>query len=343
MSPERQRSQAVPGVPPPKHGSTVPTGVQLSVVIPIFNEEDSIPHLCERLFGVLDNLFQVFEVIAVNDGSTDRSLAILRDEAAKRMQLRVLDLRRNYGQTAALMAGFDHAKGSIIVTMDADLQNDPDDIPILISKIFEGYDVASGWRRDRQDAKLRRNFVSLVANRLISSVSGLKLRDYGCTLKAYRREVMDGIRLYGEMHRFIPIYARSMGANVVEVPVRHHARRFGSSKYGLGRTFKVLLDLAVIKFLDRYLVKPIYIFGGFGLLMIFFSFAALAIAIALRLLEGTSLIQTPLPLLSAILLVMGCISLLMGFLAEILMRTYFESQGRYPYQVREQINCGPEA
>jgi glycosyltransferase involved in cell wall biosynthesis len=343
MLPEPQSDEAVPDVRPLKHGTMTRAGVQLSVVIPLFNEEDSIPHLCERLFGVLDKLFQTFEVIAVNDGSTDRSLAILREEAAKRPQLRVLDLRRNYGQTAALMAGFDHAKGGIIVTMDADLQNDPEDIPALISKIFEGYDVASGWRHDRQDARVRRNFVSRVANRLISRISGLTLRDYGCTLKAYRREVMDGVRLYGEMHRFIPIYARSMGAKVIEVPVRHHARRFGSSKYGVGRMFKVLLDLAVIEFLDRYLVKPIYVFGGFGLLMVFFSFAALAIAIALRLVAGTSLIQTPLPLLSAILLLMGCISFLMGFLAEILMRTYFESQGRYSYQVREQINCGPQA
>jgi glycosyltransferase involved in cell wall biosynthesis len=315
--------------------------LDISIVVPVFNEEESIPYLCERLFGILEQQRYLLEVIIVNDGSTDRSLERLREQAARRPKLRVIDLRRNYGQTAALMAGFDHANGRIIVTIDADLQNDPDDIPLLVDKIAEGYDVVSGWRRDRQDAKLSRNLVSRVANRVISKISGLELRDYGCTLKAYRRDVMDGVRLYGEMHRFIPIYARWMGAKVVEVPVRHHARQFGASKYGLERVFKVILDLAVIKFLDRYLVKPIYVFGGAGLIMLITAFATLAVALGLRVFEGISLIQTPLPLLAAMLFLMGCISILMGLLAEMLMRTYFESQGRRSYRVRDRINTGP--
>jgi dolichol-phosphate mannosyltransferase len=314
--------------------------LDISVVVPVFNEEESIPHLCERLFEVLEQQRHSFEVIIVNDGSTDRSLERLRDEAGRRHRLTVIDLRRNYGQTAALMAGFDHANGRIIVTIDADLQNDPNDIPLLVDKISEGYDVVSGWRRDRQDAKLSRNLVSRVANRIISKISGLELNDYGCTLKAYRRDVMDGVRLYGEMHRFIPIYARWMGARVVEVPVRHYARQFGASKYGLERIFKVILDLAVVKFLDRYLVKPIYVFGGVGLLMLITAFATLTFALGLRVFDGVSLIQTPLPLLAAMLFLMGCISILMGLLAEMLMRTYFESQGRNSYRVRHRINTG---
>lgn len=314
--------------------------LDISVVIPVYNEEESIPHLCAKLFEALEALPYKVEVIAVNDGSKDRSLNILKEEAARRPNLRVLDFRRNYGQTAAMMAGFDHARGDVIITIDADLQNDPDDIGLLMAKVEEGYDVVSGWRKDRQDAKIRRNFVSRVANRLISHISGVKLQDYGCTLKAYRRDVMEGVRLYGEMHRFIPIYAHWMGARVAEVPVRHHARQFGHSKYGLERIFKVLLDLTVVKFLDRYLVKPIYVFGGFGLSAIALSFVIMAIAIVLRLFFGVSLVQTPLPLLGAMLFLMGCMSILMGLMAEILMRTYFESQGRFPYRVRERVNFG---
>lgn len=315
--------------------------LDISVVVPVFNEEQSIPLLCKRLFGVLEQQNYLFEVIIVNDGSVDRSLEQLRREAAHRPQLTVIDLSRNYGQTAALMAGFDHACGRTIVTIDADLQNDPDDIPLLLQKIEEGYDVVSGWRHDRKDAKLSRNLISRVANRVISKISGLELKDYGCTLKAYRRDVMEGVRLYGEMHRFIPIYARWMGAKVVEIPVRHHSRKFGSSKYGLERIFKVILDLAVVKFLDRYLVKPIYVFGGVGLIMLMMAFATLTVALGLRVFHGVSLILTPLPLLATMLFLMGCISILLGLMAEMLMRTYFESQGRHSYRVRDKINSGP--
>ena len=314
------------------------THIDLTVIMPIYDEEESLEDLFAQVFEVLDGLACHFEVLAVNDGSKDRSIEGLRRIARTHSELRVVDFCRNYGQTAALMAGFDHARGDIIVTLDADLQNDPADIPKLIAKIKEGYDVVSGWRADRKDAAISRNFVSRIANSLISAISGVKLQDYGCTLKAYRRDIMSGVRLYGEMHRFIPIYASWMGAKVIEIPVNHNARRFGRSKYGLERIFKVLLDLIVLKFLESYLVKPIYVFGGFGLLSLATSFCVILWAIGLKLFTGLSLIQTPLPLLSAMLFLIGCISMLMGLLAEIMIRTYFESQGGRPYLVRNRIN-----
>lgn len=312
--------------------------IAVSVVLPIYEEEESLPELMSHLFEVLDGLKCTYELIAVNDGSRDHSSDVLRHIAETRSELRVIDFRRNYGQTAALMAGFDHARGDVIVTLDADLQNDPADIPTLLAKLDEGYDVVSGWRADRKDAAISRNFVSRIANALISSISGVKLRDYGCTLKAYRRDVMSNVRLYGEMHRFIPIYASWMGARVVEVPVHHNARRFGRSKYGLDRIVKVVLDLLVLKFLENYLVKPIYVFGGFGLLSGFASFLVVSWAIGLKLFTGLSLIQTPLPLLAAMLFLIGCVSMLMGLLAEMMMRTYFESQGGRAYLIRDRVN-----
>jgi glycosyltransferase involved in cell wall biosynthesis len=312
--------------------------IKLSVVIPIFNEVESLPLLIESLLPVLDKMGRGFEVIFVNDGSTDTSAKWLAEAAANRVEIKIIEFRRNVGQTAALMAGIDHASGQIIVAMDADLQNDPQDIPLLVARLEEGADVVSGWRKDRQDAPFRRKFVSQVANTLISRISGLKLHDYGCTLKAYRKEVLAGMRLYGEMHRFAPIYASWMGAKVVEVPVRHHARRFGRSKYGLNRTFKVLLDLAVVEFFSRYLAKPIYVFGGFGLWSIFAGFATIGYALYLKWFEGISLIQTPLPVLAAMLVLIGFMSIMMGLLAEITVRTYFESQGRTSYSVGKMIN-----
>ena len=309
-------------------------GIDVSVVLPIFNEAESLPLLFEQLFAALDAMACAFEVIAVDDGSTDGSAERLRNLAEARREVRVVSFARNYGQTAALMAGFDASRGEVVVTLDADGQNDPADIPALVAKVYEGYDVVSGWRVARRDAALDRRLPSWLANRLISAISGVKLNDYGCTLKAYRREVMSGIRLYGEMHRLIPVYASWMGARVVEAPVRHHARAFGRSHYGLGRAYKVLLDLITAKFLSVYLVKPIHVFGGVGLLSVLASFAVLALAILLKLLRGTSLIQTPLPLLAAMLFLMGCGSVLMGLLAEIMIRTYFESQDRRPYRLR---------
>jgi dolichol-phosphate mannosyltransferase len=315
-----------------------PSIIKLSVVIPIYNEEQNISLLCERLMAVLRNLGQTFEVIAVNDGSRDGSLAELNAEAARNPQFKVIDLRRNYGQTAALMAGIDHASGDIVVTIDADLQNDPEDIPLLLEQIELGYDVVSGWRKDRKDAKITRNFVSSIANWVISWISGVKLQDYGCTLKAYRHEVLKGMRLYGEMHRFIPIYASWMGAKIIELPVRHYPRKFGRSKYGLERIVKVVLDLIVVKFLDRYFIKPIYIFGTFGIFSIILSIVAFIAMLWLRFFDDTSMIQTPLPLVSAMTLLVGIMSILMGLLAEMLVRTYFEAQQRAAYFVRNLIN-----
>jgi len=310
----------------------------LSVIVPIYNEQESIAPLCEGLFGVLDDIGGDFEVICINDGSTDRSIDALQKIAKERNELRVVDFRRNYGQTAAIMAGIDYASGSIIVSLDADLQNDPRDIPALLVKMDEGFDVVCGWRKDRQDAAIRRNFVSRVANRIISQISGVQLHDFGCTLKAYRSEIVKDVRLYGEMHRFVPIYASWMGARVCEIPVRHHARKFGKSKYGLERVFKVMLDLVVVKFLDRYLVKPIYVFGGFGLLSLLISVLLTAFMTWLKFFEGVSMIQTPLPLLAALTFLVGVQSILLGLIAEILVRTYFEARERRAYSVRDTIN-----
>ncbi len=312
----------------------------LSVITPVYNEEDSIPPLVDQLYEVLSSLGKPFEIIAVNDGSTDRSLDRLREQAGRHAEMKVIDLRRNYGQTAAIMAGIDHAGGDIIISIDADLQNDPRDIPDLIAKIAEGNDVVSGWRVDRQDSALRRNFISRLANRVISYISGVRLHDYGCTLKAYRADMLKDVRLYGEMHRFIPIYASWLGAKVVEIPVRHHARKHGRSNYGLERIIKVILDLIVVKFLDRYLAKPIYVFGGFGILALLVGGASFVWMMALRLFDDIAMISTPLPLVTVLCALTGISSILMGLVAEIVVRTYFESQRRSIYMVRERINCG---
>ena len=312
--------------------------VELSVVIPIYDEEGSIPSLVGSLLDVLDALPQSFEIVAVNDGSRDGSLDRLKAEAARRPELKIVNLRRNYGQTAALMAGIDHASGSTLIAIDGDLQNDPADIPMLLEKLDEGYDVVSGWRQDRKDAPLTRNLLSRVANRLISRISGVELKDYGCTLKAYRRDVIQDVRLYGEMHRFIPIYASWMGAKVTEIPVNHRARQSGKSKYGLERIFKVLLDLTVVKFLDSHLQKPIYVFGGFGLLSLLISGATLIYMIYLKFAEGLYMIQTPLPTFSAMFFLIGVVSILLGLLAEMMVRTYYESQQRTTYLVRDTVN-----
>jgi glycosyltransferase involved in cell wall biosynthesis len=314
----------------------------ISIIIPIYNEAGNINALWERLQPVLRRMGRSFEIIAVNDGSSDESSALLKAIAETAPEFKVVEFRRNYGQTAAMMAGIDHASGRIVVSLDADLQNDPEDIPALLDKIDQGYDVASGWRVTRTDAAIRRNLVSRIANRVISRVSGVRLNDYGCTLKAYRADVVRGFRLYGEMHRFIPIYASWMGAKVVEVPVHHWPRHSGASNYGLERVAKVVLDLMVVKFLERYFVKPIYVFGGFGLLSLAASGASFLYLLYLKFVDGLSMILTPLPLLCAMTFLVGILSILMGLLAEMLSRTYFESQGRTAYVVRELVNFPPD-
>lgn len=310
----------------------------VSVTIPIYNEEDNIPLLYQRTRDALDALGVTWEIILVNDGSRDASATRLDEVAAADPRVVVIHLARNYGQTSALMAGLDHARGRIIVPMDGDLQNDPNDIGRLLDKIGEGYDVVSGWRKDRKDAAFKRNLPSRIANDLISNVSGVHLHDYGCSLKAYRREVLDGVKLYGEMHRFVPIYASWNGAKVTEMEVTHHPRIHGESKYGLERIVKVVLDLMVVKFLFKYAGKPIYIFGSFAIASMAVSLLVAAWALWLKISEGVSLIQTPLPVLSIMLFAIGALAILMGLLAEMLNRTYHESQSKPVYRIGRTLN-----
>ena len=308
-------------------------GPRLTITVPIYNEVDNVGPLHDKVCAAREKLGVSWELVFVDDGSRDGSSARLDAIAGKDPHVAVVHFVRNYGQTAAMMAGMDHARGEIIVPMDGDLQNDPADIGRLLAKLEEGFDVVSGWRKDRQDHAIKRNLPSRLANTLISRVSGVHLHDYGCSLKAYRRKALDGVKLYGEMHRFVPIYAAWNGARVTEIPVTHHPRLHGESKYGLERIVKVLLDLLVVKFLFRYSSKPIYVFGGFGLLSILGGIAAGFWATVLKLFWGTSFVQTPLPLLCVFLGATGVVSILMGLLAEMLNRTYHESQGKSVYRV----------
>ncbi|UWU90636.1 glycosyltransferase family 2 protein [Bradyrhizobium sp. CB1015] len=311
---------------------------KISIVIPIFNEEDNIEPLYAALVKVSSTLDRDVEVILVDDGSTDQSRKRLERLAASDPRFKVIAFARNCGQTAAMMAGIDAAEGDIIVPMDGDLQNDPADIPHLLAKMEEGFDVVSGWRRDRQDNALFRNFPSRLANLLISWLSGLSLHDYGCTLKAYRADLLRGFRLYGEMHRFIPIYAAWQGGRVTEMPVMHHPRRAGKSKYGLERVFKVVLDLLLVKFLTRYETKPIYVFGGAAVAFFALGFFAGIYALWLKFADGITFIQTPLPLLVSLCAITGTMCILMGLLAELMVRIYFESQSKRIYDVRYRLN-----
>ena len=309
----------------------------ISLIIPVFNESESLNQLFINIDTALKDIHDI-EIILVDDGSKDNSYEILLGKAKSDQHYKIIHLARNVGQTAAIQAGIDFANGDLLIFMDSDLQNDPSDIPVLINKINEGYDVVSGWRKDRQDNPLKRNLPSHIANFIISRMSGVHLHDYGCTLKAYKKDVIKDVRLYGEMHRFIPIYASWQGAKVTEIPVKHHAREFGKSKYGLERVFKVILDLFVVKFFDKYLVKPIYVFGGCGLIALFLSMLALLFAFYLKFFKGVSFILTPLPLFSGISFLLGTMCILMGLLAEVLSRTYFESQQRKPYIIQELTN-----
>ncbi len=313
--------------------------MDLSIVIPVFNEEENVPLLYQALIEAMRPVPYGWEVVLVDDGSKDGSLEALETVAqADPLHVRVVALRRNFGQTAAIAAGIDHSCGEIVVLMDADLQNDPADIPLMVEKLEQGYDVVSGWRVNRQDAYLSRTLPSNIANWLISSVTGVHLHDYGCTLKAYRREVITGFRLYGEMHRFIPVYANQVGARLLEIPVRHHARRFGKAKYGLERTLKVILDLFTVKFLVAYANKPIYLFGGAGAIMMLVAALVLFYLFIRKVFFAISVTTSPFFLLSAMLGVMGFQSMLMGLIAELLVRTYHESQGKPTYTVRKVIN-----
>jgi glycosyltransferase involved in cell wall biosynthesis len=280
-----------------------------------------------------------WELIFVDDGSSDQSASKIREIIEKNHeQVSAVILRRNFGQTAAIAAGIDQTQGEIIVLIDADLQNDPQDIPLLVNKIHEGYDVVSGWRYNRKDRAITRKLPSHIANGLISLVTGVRLHDYGCTLKAYRREVLKGFRLYGEMHRFIPVYANSFGAKITEVKVHHHARKYGKAKYGLERTFKVILDLFTVKFLTSYSNKPIYLFGGTGMFLILFSLITISVLAYRRIAMGISPYSSPLFPISIMIAIMGFQSILMGLIAELLVRTYHESQNKPVYAIREIIH-----
>ncbi len=319
------------------HIQTLTSDLDISVIIPFYNEEENIRPLYERLIPVLRSLDKSFEVIFVDDGSSDATVARAREIAAEDSAVKVVELLRNYGQTAAMMAGIDFARGAVLVAMDGDGQNDPHDIPRLLAELDRGYDVVSGWRKDRQD-HASRTLPSRIANRLISTISGVALHDYGCSLKAYRHDVIKHVRLYGEMHRFIPIYTKWFGGKITEIPVNHFPRTRGVSKYGFNRIGKVLLDLAVVRFLDRYVTKPIYVFGGFGLASLGGSVLSFLWMLWLKLFEGTSFIQTPLPVLVAVLFATGVLSVLMGLLAELMVRTYYEAQDKRVYMVRTLTN-----
>ncbi len=311
----------------------------LSLIVPVYNEEKNLPFLIEAIHKTLDPLPYSWEVVLVDDGSEDGSLQVLTELAENDSErLRVVSFRRNFGQTAAIAAGLDYARGEIIVLLDADMQNDPADIPMLLDKLSEGYDLVSGWRKKRRDTFLTRTLPSNLANMLISRVTGVPLHDYGCTLKAYRREVLEGFRLYGEMHRFIPVFANSVGARITEVQVNHHPRKFGKAKYGLERTVKVILDLFTVKFLVSYSSKPIYLFGGAGLVLILGSGAMLLYLFVRRVLSEISVLGSPLFQLAVMLFIMGFQSVLMGLIAELLVRTYYESQRKPTYRIRKTIN-----
>jgi len=309
----------------------------ISVFLPVFNEEPNLLPLHAKLDEALKALGRSAEIVYVDDGSSDGSLKILREIAQLDPRVRVVALRRNYGQTAAMAAGIDAAKGKVLIPMDADLQNDPADIARLLDKLDEGFDVVSGWRKNRKDKMITRKIPSMLANRLISWIGGVPLHDYGCSLKAYRRESLEDVRLYGEMHRFIPIYAAWAGASVTEIPVEHHARTMGKSKYGLSRTIKVVFDLMTIKFMASYQTKPIYVFGSFGMLAFAISLLSGLYAVFLKIIHKADFVQTPLPVLCIVMFAVGVQFLLMGLLAEMLVRTYHESQAKAIYAVRERL------
>jgi len=307
----------------------------ISVIIPIYNEEANIIKLSESILNALSDID--FEVLFVNDGSTDNSEKIIKSISQKHSNMKLINLRRNYGQTAAMQAGFDHSKGDIVIPMDGDLQNDPKDIPMLIEKINEGYDVVSGWRKIRSDKKFTRIIPSKIANMIISKISGIHLHDYGCTLKAYRKEILHDIKLYGEMHRFIPIYASWEGAKVTEVAVHHHPRTAGKTKYGLSRIPRVILDLLVIRFFDKSLDRPIHLFGQFGLVMFLVAFLLSLLAIFLKIFINISFILTPLPLLVVFFSMSGLLCIFLGLVAEIQSRIYFEARDRPPYLIKKNL------
>lgn len=319
------------------HAPLEPPQLDLSVVAPIYNEEDSIPHLLREVHEALDGTGLSYELVLVDDGSRDRSYELLRAAATTDPALVVIRFRRNFGQTAALQAGLDVSRGARVVLMDADLQNDPKDIPAMLEQIDSGYDLVAGWRHRRQDAFWNRRLPSMIANRIISMTTKVELHDYGCTLKAMTREVAKELRLYGEMHRFIPAIANWVGVRVVEMKVNHRARQYGTTKYGIGRTLRVVLDLLTVRFMQTYLTRPMQVFGLAGILT---GFGGLGICLwlaAQKLVFGQEIGSRPLLALGVLLIVVGVQLVSLGLVADVVSRTYHESQGKPPYYVRERV------
>lgn len=312
--------------------------IMLSIVIPIYNEEENLAELFSEIKEVAQQLSMDYEVIAINDGSTDKSMSVLADEAKKDGKIKVINFYRNFGQTAAMSAGFRYASGDIVIPMDADLQNDPHDIPRLLEIMNQGYDIVSGWRKDRKDNMITRKFPSYIANFVISKITGVYLHDYGCTIKAYKKIFLNNTKLYGEMHRFIPALAVWQGAHVTEIIVNHRARKHEKTKYGISRTFRVILDLLTVKFLTKYSTRPMHFFGGAGIILFFLGFVSGILAVYLRIARIATLIQTPLPLLSVFFFMIGAQMILMGLLAEMIMRNYYEGQNKEVYIIKEKIN-----
>jgi glycosyltransferase involved in cell wall biosynthesis len=316
--------------------------VDLSVVIPIKDERDNLRPLHDQLCQALEPLGLEFELLIVDDGSTDGSAEVLQELATLDPRVKVVQLRRNYGQTPALRAGIDCAAGDVIVTMDGDLQNDPADIPMLLDRLRDGYDVVLGWRKDRQDGLWHRKIPSWAANALIRWVTKVRTLDMGCTLRALRRQAAEELALYGEMHRFIPVLAQNSGHRILQVPVRHHPRRFGQTKYNISRTVRVFLDLITVKFLDSYLTRPMHVFGAGGLICMLAGFTSLFVTVLEKLVWNEDMTGNPLLLLSVMLTVIGVQFISMGLLGEMIARTYFESQGKTAYMIRKTLNLGPE-
>ncbi|MDR3237719.1 MAG: glycosyltransferase family 2 protein [Spirochaetia bacterium] len=317
---------------------TVKAKPKISLILPVYNEEGNLRIQYAKIADALSRIKYSYEIIFVDDGSTDSSTDILKEIAAKDKQVKLILFRRNFGQTAAMSAGIEYSSGEIILFMDSDLQNDPEDIGRLVAKINEGYDVVSGWRVNRKDSLFIRKIPSKAANWLISKISGIKLHDLGCSLKAYRGDILRQISLYGEMHRFIPIHVSWIGASITEIPVNHNPRIYGQSKYGLKRVFKVILDLITVKFLGSYSTKPIYLFGGFGLIQIFFGIACGAATIVMKYTLGRNMTGNPLLSLTIILLIIGVLFIQMGILAELMIRIYHEAKHTRPYHIDKTIN-----
>lgn len=312
--------------------------MKISIVIPIYNEEESVGTLYEKILNTMNKLPYDYEIIAVDDGSTDNTFNKLKEIASKDKRLKVISFKRNYGQTAAMFAGFQHASGDVVITMDADLQNDPADIPILIEKINEGYDVVSGWRKDRKDPFFSRTLPSKIANYIISNATGVYLHDYGCSLKAYKKDIAKNFRLYGDMHRFLPALAKGLGAKITEVPVSHHPRLYGKSKYGIGRTIRVILDIFLVKFLNEYINKPLYAFGGIGFILFSLGFLSGLYLTYDKLINNQEIGQRPLLFLTVLLIISGLQFISTGIIAEVIIRTYYESQDIKPYRIKDAIN-----